>query len=565
MNKTLWSIIPGIYRRRAVWVVATIFLRALLNFVGIATLVPLLIVILNRDAITSNDYLAEIYNKLNPSSYTNFIVIVCAIVVGIILIKNIVNLLLYRYERNYIYALYRELSGSMYRSYHDRGYSYIRQNNSAILTRNINAVSLMFVAGVLKPIASIICESALIAMMLGALTFYSPIAALLVVGVFLPVVSLFYLSMRRRLHNIGEEENSAQRNKNRTVAESLRGYVDIEISGSFPMMFNRFKEATDKVVELRKRNATLSQLPQMFVELGLTVGLCVLIIISLCISQDNVAVLFGIFAVAAIRFVPSTRNIMTSWSTIRYNLYSVETIQEALANYTESDLERTTERLQFNKSIELNNVTYRFEDADKPTISDLSISIARGECVGIRGASGVGKTTLFNLILGIYRPTRGSITIDGVTLCDENIAKWHNSIGYVSQHVFISEMSIAENIALGIELDKIDYNRLNKAIEMSDLKGFVDSLPNGINTQLGEHGSRLSGGQRQRIGIARALYKGCDILLLDEATSSLDSTSEENINNSIRRLSTDNDSLTIVIIAHRDSSLEYCNRIITLE
>lgn len=561
----MWNIIPTKFRSRAIWVVATIFFRALLNFIGVATLVPLLILILDSDSITSNEYLAAAYNSLGVSTYYHFVLWVCAIIIGVILLKNVVNLLLYRYERNYIYALYSELSGRMYRSYHDRGYGYIRHSNSAILTRNVNTVSLMFVAGVLKPIASIICEATLIAMLLVALACYSPIAALFVVGVFLPIMALFYLSMRRRLHDIGQRENDAQRSKNRTVAESLRGYVDIEISGAFPLMLSRFEKAMSEVVELRKRNATLSQLPQMFVELGLTLGLSALIILSLYADGDNIAVLFGVFAVAAVRFVPSMRNIMSSWSTIRYNLYSVETIEEALNGYTHDAVERTAERLQFNNAIKLDHLSFSFDDAETPTINDLTLSIAKGECLGIRGASGVGKTTLFNLILGIYRPTTGGITIDDVPLSDDNITKWHNSVGYVSQSVFVSEISLAENIAFGVELDSIDYSRLNKAIEMADLKSFVDTLPDGVNTPMREQGNRLSGGQRQRIGIARALYKGCDILLMDEATSSLDARTEENINNAIRRLSDNDNSLTIVVIAHRDSSLEYCNRIITLE
>ena len=177
----------------------------------------------------------------------------------------------------------------------------------------------------------------------------------------------------------------------------------------------------------------------------------------------------------------------------------------------------------------------------------------------------MGKTTLFNLILGLYHPTHGEILIDGTPLTDCNIRKWQNAIGYVSQSVFITEGTLAENIAFGCDAEDIDYNRINQAIASADLKEFVDSLEHGIETRIGEQGSRISGGQRQRIGIARALYKGCDILLFDEATSALDNNTEKNINRAIEQLSTENKSLTIVVIAHRDSSIEYCDRIITLK
>ena len=154
--------------------------------------------------------------------------------------------------------------------------------------------------------------------------------------------------------------------------------------------------------------------------------------------------------------------------------------------------------------------------------------------------------------------------IDGIELTEDNIRKWQNSIGYVSQSVFITEGTIAENIAFGCSKDDIDQERINKVIISADLKCFVDSLDRGIDTRIGEQGCRLSGGERQRIGIARALYKGCDILLFDEATSALDNTTEQNINHAIERLSAENNTLTIVVIAHRDSSLEYCNRVIKL-
>jgi ABC-type multidrug transport system fused ATPase/permease subunit len=222
------------------------------------------------------------------------------------------------------------------------------------------------------------------------------------------------------------------------------------------------------------------------------------------------------------------------------------------------------ERINFRSTIELRNISYTFSDAAEPTIENLSLTIKQGERIGIQGSSGIGKTTLFNLMLGLYSPTAGAIYVDGVKLDNSNLRKWQNSIGYVSQSVFITEGTIAENIAFGEQADNIDYSRISKVIEQSDLKEFIASLDKGVNTRIGEQGSRLSGGQRQRIGIARALYKGCDILLFDEATSSLDNTSEQNINRAIERLSAENNALTIVVIAHRNSSLEYCDRIITL-
>lgn len=561
--RRLWAIIPQHYRRRTIWVAVTIFMRALLNFVGVATLIPILVLILDHEAVMSNVHIAEISKALNIESYNSLVIAVCSAVVGVILLKNIALLLLYRTERNYIYSLYKHLSESLFLSYHNRGYGFIKKNNSAVLTRNVNVVSLMFVAGVLKPIATIISEALLFLLIMGAIAWYAPVAALITTCVFLPIVATFYLIMRQRLHNIGEMENAAQRLKSRIVAESFRGYADIEIGGAFPLMFSKFENAVNDVVKLRKRNATIGMYPQMFTEVGLAVGLASLVVLSLAYSH-NIGMIFGIFAVAAIRLVPSVRGIMSSWSAIRYNLYTIDTM--ANADHLSTTIEEhDTERLNLQSTIELRDITFTFDDASKPTIENLSLSIKKGERIGIQGASGIGKTTLFNLMLGLYKPTNGTILIDNTPLTDQNIRKWQNAVGYVSQSVFITEGTIAENIAFGCTPEEIDMQRISEVIESADLKDFVDGLECGINTRIGEQGSRLSGGQRQRIGIARALYKGCDILLFDEATSSLDNHTEQNINRAIEHLSTHNKSLTIVIIAHRDSSIEYCDRIITLE
>jgi ABC-type multidrug transport system fused ATPase/permease subunit len=561
VKKSIWKIIPQNLRRRSLLVAATIFLRALLNFVGIAVLLPVLLLIIERESIASHPLLGEAYEALGFSSYNAFAITLCGAIAALIVVKNLAVVLLYRTERDYIYTLYKSLSERLFVGYHQRGLGFIKRNNSAILSRNVNVVSLQFVAGILKPIASMLSEILLLALIFVALLCYTPSAAIVALLLFLPLALLFYWSIRRRLLNIGERENQAQRTKSRIVSETFRGYADIQISGAFPQMLKQFDDATKEIIAYRKQNDTIAILPQMITEIGLIIGLITLVIISLVGGNQNIAIMFGIFAVAAIRLIPSVRNIMTSWSSIRYNRFAIDTLADIDLESVSTPVP-TTERFDLRSSIDLRNLTFTFEDATEPTIDNLSLTIHRGECLGIRGTSGVGKTTLFNLILGLYKADSGTIAIDGERLTDNNIAKWQNSIGYVSQSVFIADLTLGENITLGSH-NAIDMERLTKALEMADLADFVASLPEGLDTPIGELGSRLSGGQRQRIGIARALYKGADILLFDEATSSLDTHTEENINNAIRRLSS-NSSLTIVVIAHRESSLEYCNRIITL-
>jgi ABC-type multidrug transport system fused ATPase/permease subunit len=316
---------------------------------------------------------------------------------------------------------------------------------------------------------------------------------------------------------------------------------------------------------MRKRDAMLSAMPQSITETTLAAGMGALVIIGAYIPQGNIGLLFGIFAVAAVRLMPSVRNILSAFTAIRYNRYSLDTL---LNIESEDKTEHTTERLHLREKIEINNLTFEYEgrEGEVPTtvIDNLSLTILRGERLGIKGASGAGKSTLMNLMLGLYAPSSGEIVIDGIKLDSTTCRKWQNSIGYVPQNVFIIDSTLAENIALGVEPHNIDRQRVEKVLEMASLKLFTKGLTKGLDTMIGESGCRVSGGERQRIGIARALYRQPDILFFDEATSALDKDTEKSVNQSIENLSAKNRELTIVVIAHRETSLGYCDRIINI-
>ncbi len=223
--------------------------------------------------------------------------------------------------------------------------------------------------------------------------------------------------------------------------------------------------------------------------------------------------------------------------------------------------EKPTAGLSFEKEIAISNLSYTYPEG-KRVLKEFDCTIRKGEYIGIRGSSGIGKSTLFNLLLGFLKPDGGEIRIDGVLLSAENRKLWHRRIGYVPQGVFILDGTLAENVALGCcDISKEKVKRILRQVRLDE---WVDELPLGIDTLLGESGARLSGGQKQRVGIARALYKEADILLLDEATSALDTATECEINEMICGLRNDYRGLTVLSIAHRESSLAFCNRIITL-
>lgn len=564
MKPRILEIIPKIFRAKGVGVSITIFLRALLNFVGLAALLPVLYLILDSESIHSNTILQSIYDHFGFGSDQYFVVAVAIAVVLFIIAKNLINLLLYRVERDYIYSLYRHLSRQLFVGYFEQGLQFIKAENSAVLSRNVNVVCYTFITGVLRPIATLVSEAMLLLMIFLSIAIYSPLGALLALAVFIPVAWLYFALMRYRLDRYGNAENEAQRRKYRDVIETFRGYADIELNNAFEHQLSLFDKEVDTIVNVGRKNATISMLPQNLTETGLAVGMALLLCLGTGLESADMKILFGVFAVAGLRLLPSARNIMSAWSSLRYNRYTIDILSKA-SDIRIKNRKSTAEPLSFSDKIEVRNLSFRFNNGTNDTIQNLNLTINKGEKVGINGESGAGKTTLLNILLGLYAPTEGEILIDGKKLQKESIRKWQNSIGYVSQSTFLSDSTILANIALGCDESEIDMARIERSIEVASLSEFVASLPKGIHTRIGECGALLSGGQRQRIGIARALYKQADILFFDEATSSLDNATEQSINSAIEHLSASNKGLTIVVVAHRDSSLSYCDRIITLE
>ena len=362
MRSILLDIIPRRFRRRSYLVSGTIFLRALLNFAGLALLIPVLLLILDSESMHTNPWLERLYQAGGFESDRAFALTVCGCIVALIAFKNLLNLLLLRYERRYIYDLYRCMSRRLYIEYHDRGLGFIKNTNSALLSRNVNFVCLAFVTGILVPLASITSESMLLALLFTALLFYNPTVAGLVLLVFIPTVWFYYSAVRKRLHRYGVQENEAQREKARTVVETFRGYADLEINDAFPSMLRRFDRAMDKIVTIQSRNMTVNALPSIFMEVGLAIGMALFVAVSLGTPGDEARVLFGVFAVAGLRLMPSVRNMMSGWSALKYNRYTIDILRDIDLNDEKPELSAAQPPLPFEREIAVRDLSFRFDD-----------------------------------------------------------------------------------------------------------------------------------------------------------------------------------------------------------
>ena len=545
MIKRIVRILPKEFYRPGLWIVATVPVRALLNLVGVAALLPVLQLVLDD----------------NPTDFTPLQI--CLGVIAVIVLKNILNIALGTYQYRYLLKLYRYFSKALFSNLYKKGLLYIKERNSAEISHEINGVCYSFSLSVLSPILNMAGESLLLLLIYVSLIFYSPIASVLVPVCFIPVLLLYVYMVKERVQAFGKKENEAKRKMWRTVVETFRGYPEIEVNGAFPSIGRQFDENLGEISSQREKMTIVQHIPNSLIELSVVVCMTVLIASSGAFDGENLSVMVGVFAVAAMRMLPAVRTLTSGWTSVKNGLYSLDILEKGLSD--EGVDHPVDESFGFDEGVEVRGISFAFPNGGHKVFDNFSMEIRKGEKVGIKGPSGGGKTTLFNLLLGFYRPDAGGIYIDGKLLTVSNRAGWLKHAGYVQQDVFILDASLAENIAFGVDPNDIDREKVERIVREVSLSSYLKQLPEGIDTRIGEMGAKLSGGQKQRVGIARALYKGADILFLDEATSSLDSATEAEINQSILELSRYRDDLTIIAIAHRESSLKFCDRVIDLK
>lgn len=539
MLKEIYHLLLPSERRMGMRVIMAVFFSALLNFAGLAALIPVLL------------FLIEEKEEKGEA------LLFCLLAVGFILFKNVLVMGLSRFQNYFLLSLYKRLSFSLFSSYYHRGLLFISRLGSTRLGYEVNYVCYAFSMSLLSPLLNMTADVLLILLVTAVLLVYAPMTVLMLYLAFFPFMLMYIFGIKRRIRYYGKKELLARREQTRIVTEAYKGYAELEVNHAFPSLQHSFLKGLDTISFCRLKLETVYHLPLCLSELSVVIGLTLLALSG----TGNVKALVGIFAVGAFRLLPALRESLSAWTQIQNSVFCLRIIKAGMEDLFSTFEEKPTARLSFEKEIAISNLSYTYPEG-KRVLKEFDCTIRKGEYIGVRGSSGIGKSTLFNLLLGFLKPDGGEIRIDGVLLSAENRKLWHRRIGYVPQGVFILDGTLAENVALGCcDISKEKVKRILRQVRLDE---WVDELPLGIDTLLGESGARLSGGQKQRVGIARALYKEADILLLDEATSALDTATECEINEMICGLRNDYRGLTVLSIAHRESSLALCNRIITL-
>lgn len=456
------------------------------------------------------------------------------------------------------------LANRLFSGYLAMPYKFHIAHNSSELMRNASWAANEVVTNYLTPIAIGLTDVAMLIFLLGVLVVAAPTATLVTIALLLPTTLLVLRLVRPSLNRLGKVTKKSVQQSLGSLQESLHGIRDVKVLGREGFFDDEFRRTRRNLARSSYLYPTVAQVPSLTIETLLVIA--VLGFVALQGGQGEVPAaslpFLGLFAYAGLRMMPAMSSIVAAVNRIRYGQSVAETIAkniEMVNSEAEEVPKGDATPIEFSTSIELEGVDFAYEDGTE-VIRDLNLTIKRGESVGIVGATGAGKSTLLDLILGLLTPTAGRITIDGRDLASD-VRGWQAAIGLVPQSIYLLDDTIRRNVAFGLYDAEIDDGALAEAIDLARLETFVNTLPQGLETMVGERGVRLSGGQRQRVAIARALYRRPQILIFDEGTASLDNLTEAELLRAIEGLRGER---TIITVAHRLTTVQGCDRVILL-
>lgn len=559
----LYKLLPRQYRRR-IWMTGiTIFIMSVFDLLGTGVLLPILLLVLNEDSLEKNQYLAGIYERMGFNDFSSFVLFICLIILLFSITRVLLCTWLQYVQNRRLFTISSYLSLRVYRYYYQKGFLYIKRHNSHKLINQVNGISDKLIQGYLVPYTQLICECVVMGSILASLIMFNIYVFLLVLLTFVPITLTYYRFSRTRIKMYGKMLFQLMPQKGKLLQQTFVGYTDMEMSNSFPDSFECFKELMEKQNWINVRNSLLSGSLQKTLEIAIVCSLVVLTLATRFLELPSLGLIIGLFAIAVYRVLPGLIRSTGFVFMMKGNSFAANLLDDLETEQAEARIIKP-EPIEFQHTISICSLSFSY-DKKVPVLDNISLDIHKGDFIGIRGESGSGKSTLFHVLLGFIIPDAGGIYVDGVLLSPEKLTSWKSKIGYVSQQLFMIEGTLLDNIAMSSKRTSIDRTRAEHVIRLASLDHFIQTLPLGLDTPIGEGGCLLSGGQRQRLGIARALYKQAEILMFDEATSSLDETTEHAINDAIVRLSEECPGLTLLVISHRSESLAVCRKVIDIQ
>ncbi|WP_245511742.1 MULTISPECIES: ABC transporter ATP-binding protein [unclassified Mesorhizobium] len=562
--RRLWRQVSKPRQRQFFGLLVLMMFGALAEAATLGALLPFLARIANPEAVGGQSFLARQLAGFRLTSSSDSLLDLTILFSVVAIIAGAVRIFLAWATNSYVFSLGHEVGVKVYDQVLRQPYSYhVSRNSSSVLAalRQVQAITAGVMLPLLQSISGIIIGVFIVAALFALSSFITFVIFAGLGAVYLAVS----LVIRKHLKKNAQIIASAQAEGIRSVQEGLGGIRDVIINDTQPYFLLRYTELDLRLQRANAMNALAAGAPRFAIEAAGMVIIAALAYFLITRSNDagQVLPILGTFVLGAQRLLPSMQLVYGNWALILSNLAGAEVVLQALEAPLGPEWNQPPpKRLPFDRAIMLKDVSFRYASDQAPILERFNLTISKGSKVGFIGKTGSGKSTTVDLIMGLLEPTGGVIEIDGQRLDGTTRRAWQRQIAHVPQSIFLADASIADNIAFGIDPANIDRDRVRNAAQQAALADFIESLPQGYETRVGERGVRLSGGQRQRIGIARALYRQASVLVFDEATSALDTETEAAVMEAIRELPA---GLTVLIIAHRLTTVENCDEIVTLE
>jgi ABC-type multidrug transport system fused ATPase/permease subunit len=530
-----------------------LIIGTLMEMIGIAILMPLLSLF---SGAKNNDFINKIFAIFKFRTENSIFYFVSAILV-FNFFKFLYLIFLSWKQSSFITKLSYNLSSSLFKGYLNQPYTFHIQNNSSVLLRNLQSELSQF-ATYTQAFVMLFLELMTIIGIGGILIYNQPMVSLISATFLFIIVYFFNKYTKSKILNWGIIRQEQSENINKHFFHGLGGIKEVKFFGKESFFYKEVETILRSNSIISTKYLTIGQIPRYFLEFISILGIFIIILFMQFYDIDAKLILpiLGLYLAASFRLIPSVNRILNSIQTMKYLNPAIDLLYNEFQLINQiSENKNTNQNFFFNDKIELNNICFHYPNTKSLVLNNLSISIQKGSTIGIIGQSGSGKSTLIDILLGLHKQLSGQILVDGINIKD-NIRNWQKNIGYVPQNVYLLDDTIKSNVAFGIDPELIDEESVDLALRSAQLAEFIEKIPGGKNSIVGERGVKLSGGQKQRIGIARALYNNPEILVLDEATSSLDNKNEENFMDTIMLFK---NSKTIIIIAHRLSTLNFCD------
>ncbi|MFB6273724.1 MAG: ABC transporter ATP-binding protein [Salinibacter sp.] len=557
-------------RLLAAGVLGVMVLMGIMQLVGVGSILPFVSLLSNPESVHENPWLSWAYEAFGFSDTRSYLIFLGSLALAAVVLSNAVLAIGQWVMVKFTWATQHRLSRQLLERYLAQPYAAFLNRNSADAGKNILQETQMMANGFLLPLLQVCAFGFSALMILGFLVALHPALASIVAVVLGGGYALIYGLIRRKLSAIGAQRMWANTQRFKAVNEAFGGIKEVKAMGKEPRFVGQYIGPSQAFKDAMTLQNVLSQVPRYLIE-ALGFGAMLAIVLYLMAIEGDVRQIIpivSVYAFAGYRMLPALQRVYKGISQVRFNHVVVDTIYAdmtdggtSLDGMLQGPLR--SERLPFEDEIRLDEVTFTYPGAEVPALREINLTIPKGNAVAFAGETGAGKTTLADVILGLLRPDHGIMAVDGVEVHEGNLRNWQNNLGYVPQEIYLSDSTIASNIAFGVPHAQIDHDAVEVAARIANVHQFmVEELPDGYETVVGERGVRLSGGQRQRIGIARALYHDPEVLVLDEATNALDSTTEDAVLKAIEQVA---QVKTLIMIAHRLTTVKECDMVYLLD